>query len=82
LKSTAESVYSLVNICLKERYDLSQLPFNFALEYAFRKDKENEMGWKLNGTHYVNDVNLGSDNLSTMKEKTQEFHMAPVRRLI
>jgi hypothetical protein len=47
---------------------------------------KNQMGLKLNGTYlqlfYVNDVNLGSDNLSTMKKETQKLHMALVRRLI
>jgi hypothetical protein len=28
-------------------------PFNFALEYAFRKVRENKVGLKLNGTHEV-----------------------------
>jgi hypothetical protein len=48
------------------------LLFNFALEYTIRKDQENQMGLKLNGTHqllfYVDDVNPVADNINTMKK--------------
>jgi hypothetical protein len=51
---------------LKQEYALSPLLSNFALEYAIRKVRENQVGPKLNGTHqllaYADDVNLLGDN--------------------
>jgi hypothetical protein len=39
----------------------------FAIEYAFRKGHENQVGLKLNETHqllvYADDVNLLADNI-------------------
>jgi hypothetical protein len=48
------------------------LPFNFALEFAIRKVKENEEGMKLNGTHqlpvYADDINILGGNTNSTKE--------------
>jgi hypothetical protein len=58
---------------LKQGDALTQLLFNFALEYAIRKVQENQVGLKFNGTHqllaYVDDVNLLGDNIDTMEKK-------------
>jgi hypothetical protein len=45
--------------------------FNSALEYTIRKDQENQMGLKLNGTYqlllFVDDANLLEDDINTTK---------------
>jgi hypothetical protein len=60
---------------LKHGDALSPLLFNFALEYAIKKDQENQVGLKLNGTHsllaYADDVNLLGDNIDTVKKYTE-----------
>jgi hypothetical protein len=63
---------------LKQGDALLQLFFNFALEYAIRKVHENQVGFKLNGTHqllfYAVDVNLVGDINRYHKEKHRNFN--------
>jgi hypothetical protein len=58
---------------LKQRDILSQLLLNFASEYAIKKVQENQVGLKLNWTHYLlaYDVNLLGDKIDTIKENTE-----------
>jgi hypothetical protein len=65
----------LIQNGLKQVDAPSPLTFNFALENAFRKVQENQVGLKLNGTHqllaYVDDVNLLVGNIDTIKKNIE-----------
>jgi hypothetical protein len=58
---------------LKQGEALSQLLFNFALEYAIRKVQENQVSLELNETHhiYADNINLLGDSINTIKENTE-----------
>jgi hypothetical protein len=62
---------------LKQGDALSQLLFNFSLEYAIRKVQEYQVGLELNETHqllmYADGINLLGDSINTyaIKENTE-----------
>jgi len=49
--------------------------FNFAFQYAIRRDQVNQDGLKLNGKHqllaYADDVNILGESIHTLKENTE-----------
>jgi len=65
---------------LKQENALVPLPFNFALEYAFRMVQVNQDGLKLNGTHqflvYADDVNILGGSEHTRKKNTEVLVVA------
>jgi len=65
---------------LKQGDALSQLLFNFALEYAIRRVQVNQDGLKLNGTHqllvYADNVNTLGGSVDTVKENAEALIVA------
>jgi len=65
---------------LKQGDALSPLLFNFALEYAIRRDQVHQDGFKLNGTHqllvYADDVNILGGSVHTIKENAEALVVA------
>jgi len=60
---------------LKQGDALSPLLFNFALEYAIRRDHVNKDGLKLNSIHqllaYADDVNILGGGIHALKENAE-----------
>jgi hypothetical protein len=65
---------------MKQGDTLSLLLFNFSLEYAIRRVKEDQEGLKLNGTHqllaYAGNVNIMGENVDTIQKYTKAILVA------
>jgi hypothetical protein len=65
---------------LKQEYTLSPLLFNFAVQYAIRRVKENKDGLKLNGTHQLwvcgDGVNILGASVRTIEKNTEAVVVA------
>jgi len=61
--------------CLKQGEALSSLLFNFALQYAIRKDQVKQGGPKFSGTQqfltYAYDVNISGGSVNTTNKNTE-----------
>jgi len=73
-------VSSAIQGGLKQGNVLSLSLFNFALEYVIKNVEASQKGFKLNGRHqllfYVDDVNLFSEKLHTMRRSTECIKIA------
>ena len=65
---------------LKQGDALSQLLFNFVLEYTIRTVQVNQNGLKLNGTHqllvYADNVNILGGSVHTLKKNAEALIVA------
>ena len=70
----------LIRNGLKQGDALSPFLFNFALEYAVRRVRVSQDGFKLNGTHqllvYADDVNILEGSVHTVKENAEALIVA------
>jgi hypothetical protein len=59
---------------MKQGNALSQLLFNFALEYALRKVQANQEGFQRSGTYHLMiyaDINILGGSIHTIKKNTE-----------
>ena len=65
---------------LKQVDALSPFLFSFALVYAVRRVKVDQVDWKLNGTHqllvYADDVNIFGVSVHSIKRNTESLLVA------